>query len=102
MKCKECPALDHELCTAGIFPTILKKSKQLGCSLNSIQVNKYIQDKIPTYREYFNNLLNEKFIEIFGKDLCLFIRNIYGSQRCPKYKCKTCKLKFLKEKINNS
>lgn len=87
MKCAECKACDHELCTINITPYILKKSKRLGCALNHIQVEYYRKLLAHDGRTILNLLDNKTFSQFFKDGICDYI------QCTDKYWCedqKTC------------
>ena len=102
MKCKDCKACDHELCTINITPYLLKKSMQVGCSLNHIQVDYHIRDLAPTNREWINSLDDETFEFYFLDAICDYIQEKEKEWCRKQEKCTGCIEKWLKEKHINS
>lgn len=104
MKCKDCKACDHEMCTIHIFPSLLKKSKEVGCSLNHIQVDYHIRELAPTNREWINSLSDTLFIEYFADHcVCEYIQD-YDDEWCKERpRCNGCIETWLKQKhLENS
>ena len=99
MKCKECKACDHELCTINITPYLLKKSMQVGCSLNHIQVDYHIRELAPTNREWMNNLDDDTFEYLFGDfSICDYIQECEREWCSARESCSGCIKKWLKQK----
>lgn len=98
MKCNECKACEHELCTIGIYPFIQSKSKKLGCALNGIQVDYYRKQKAPTGRDLINQMDNKTFEFYFLDAVCDYVQE-QEKEWCNKQeKCTGCIEKWLKEK----
>ena len=98
MKCAECKACDHELCTIGIYPTILRNSKKLGCYLNMIQVDYYRKQKAPTGMDIIKQMDIETFEFYFLDAVCDYVQE-KDKEWCDKQeKCTGCIERWLKEK----
>ena len=99
MKCKDCKACDHWLCTINIHPYMLKKSRQIGCSLNHIQVDYHIRELAPTNRQWLNSLDDETFDYFLGSNsICDLIQECFDDWCSNRENCKGCIETWLKQK----